>query len=92
MKTLEQFVNEQPDERPINFSQARVDDEDCGCLLVHYGREHGLKGRLECGYAQVSEINGRQIEVPDSEYSCETVNKGVDRKPTTYGQLRALLV
>lgn len=37
-----EFIMKQPDDRPINFMDPR-DDDRCGCLMVHIGREKGLK-------------------------------------------------
>lgn len=42
------FVDAQPDDRPVDFNQF-YSIEDCGCLMVHFGKEVlKLKGRFSC--------------------------------------------
>lgn len=42
------FVDAQPDDRPIDFQQF-YSTEDCGCLMIHFGKEVlNLKGRFYC--------------------------------------------
>lgn len=95
MKTLEEFINEQPDERPVDFNEPRARQEDCGCVLIHYGREVlGLRGTLLAGVYGVRIYNeievSETISVPDKLFSNRAVAAGIN-KPETYGELRALL-
>ena len=32
------FVDAQPDDRPVNFKQF-YSTKDCGCLMIHFGKE-----------------------------------------------------
>ena len=42
------FVDAQPDDRPVNFQQF-YSTEDCGCLMIHFGKEVlKLNGRFSC--------------------------------------------
>lgn len=95
MKTIEQFISEQPDERPINFMQDDVSEEDCGCLLIHWGRENGLKGKLSAGMTEVWEKRDNgwldRLVVPDFDYADDAVRLGTRHNTKTYGQLRKLL-
>lgn len=95
MKTLEQFINEQPDERPIDFKQAVAHSSECGCLLIHYGRAAGLVGTLSCGYEYVYQAghatDAKTIDIPDRLFARRAVSVGTSQLPKTYGQLRALL-
>jgi hypothetical protein len=49
------FIFAQPREREINMGQNIAYPEDCGCMMVHYGREKGLKGKILCGFRDISE-------------------------------------
>ena len=42
-----EFIQAQPDDRKVDFADAFKDDE-CGCVMVHYGREKGLDFN-DCG-------------------------------------------
>lgn len=41
------FVNTQSDDRPIDFNQ-NESFEECGCLMVHYGKEVLCKSLFTC--------------------------------------------
>lgn len=90
MNTKE-FILAQPDERKIDFLNHLVkDDSECGCLLVHMGREiSGLSGRLVCGFTSILNLPHHQLVVfPDSESFIEV---GTDELPKTYGEFKAIL-
>ena len=33
------FVFAQPDDRPVNMRESRINKEECGCVMVHYWSE-----------------------------------------------------
>lgn len=93
MKTLREFIHEQRNNRPINFTQDHVRSKgQCGCLLVHYAREVlGMKGVIECCFDAVKKPNGQWVQPPDVEFSSRAVHRGVTKLPKTYGQLKRVL-
>lgn len=47
---LVNWIMEQPDEQPINFSQSAVHEPDeCGCLFVQYARARSGGSFIDCG-------------------------------------------
>lgn len=58
-KTFEElcsFVESQPDDTPINMGQytTGAQNQNCGCVLVQFGRSLGLGEFVSCGYAGMS--------------------------------------
>jgi hypothetical protein len=56
------YINSQPDDRPINFSQNNTNDS-CGCLMVHYFKDLGYKN-FSCGLFTIMDLdtkNGKTV-------------------------------
>lgn len=49
---LVNFINRQPDDRPINFKENKSSDT-CGCLMVHYAKSLGYDN-FSCGIFTIS--------------------------------------
>ena len=85
---LTAFAMEQPDDRKINFNNPK--DEECGCLMVHYGQAQGWAFPQGCSFCSWISADWKEIArllgyiddiVPASEWG----------NITTYGQLKTYL-
>ncbi len=95
MRTLKQFIEQQPAERPVDFSSSyRVKDGDCGCVLVHYGREElKMSGEINAGFDNVREHGTYRpvYSVHDRSFCMRVVSHGCSYYPPDYGTLRQIL-
>lgn len=50
------FINSQPDERPIDFTEPNYSPGDCGCLLVHLNQNvtSNYTDSIHCSFSDAS--------------------------------------
>jgi hypothetical protein len=86
---LVDFVNSQPDDRPINFSQNSF-HENCGCLMVHYGKFVGVIGE-RCSFTSVVDYNGEELVKFDESCSNLVTNCVLYYSVSNYKELKDLV-
>lgn len=81
---LIEFINKQPDERPINMRES-ASSHDCGCLLVQYGRDElKLPGVWGCGYTHIL----AQEHIEFDRQTLSFIKQLLHLSPTNYKQIK----
>ncbi len=92
-----EFINKQPDSRPVNFDEPNGNDE-CGCLLIHLFKERFPKDtNVSCAFQNVKSafnelnIDGNVVVFLDKDQE-EKKKTGDEcaRAIKTYGDLKKL--
>jgi hypothetical protein len=81
------FIFSQPREREINMGQNMAYPDDCGCMMVHYGRANGLEGLIVCGFRDIGE-SGEEIGTFSLEKSIKNYFPTNDWGRYTYGEIQ----
>lgn len=80
------FVDAQPDDRPVDFNQF-YSIEDCGCLMVHFGKEVlKLKGRFSCDNTRWIVKGNALAHLQDYNFIFYDIVS--DHQVKTYGELK----
>jgi hypothetical protein len=87
-KQLSEFINSQLDDRPVNMEQS-YGDEDCGCILVHFGRHLSHRKIKDVGY-NIINTDRSYVYMGDYDTRC-FIDDVIDRKPQTYGEVKKYL-
>ena len=83
------YIFAQPDERRVNFSQNYFHN-DCGCVMVHYGKDNGVKFH-GCGFqAWEGFRGGKQLQLEDDVTFMSFCPKG-ESDQYTYGDIKEFL-
>jgi len=91
------FVNAQPDERPVDMRECINSEPFCGCVMIHYGREvlklFSSKDFFGCGVAQwiVEDGLAPYIHIENYESIGDILNISFDFEGN-YGQIKARLL
>lgn len=52
---FKKFIFSQPRDRRVNMLENVVEhDDECGCMMVQYARNKGLKGIISAGFHEIS--------------------------------------
>lgn len=88
---LLKFINEQPDDRPVNFREPDCTCE-CGCLLVHFGEEKLGLEEFECGYSELIDPWARRVLASGGQGVDPLIKQLMGFDPETYGELKQLVM
>jgi len=88
------FINNQPDDRQVNFSENSSRDS-CGCLMVHMAKDLGYDN-FTCGLNGVySTVNGNREQVLkfDNTHSIifDMMFLSKSERPKTYKEVKVLI-
>lgn len=86
-KQIKDFVNKQPDDKPIDFQQ-NFSKDSCGCLMVHIGKELGFKD-FKCGIYYIA--NDKDETVLNIESNIVENILKLKNLPNNYKELKNLL-
>lgn len=85
---LTTFINSQLDDRPVDMNQPNG-DQDCGCVLVHFGRHYFHRQIGPVSFSGV--VNDRNQRLIGDNDVNQLINKLIHQKPKTYGEVKKIL-
>lgn len=91
--TSEEFlkwINEQPDDRLVNMMQFHSDSE-CGCLMVQYARDHGIKF-TDVGAETFWNGNQEVARLEDNIFNYFKKPSDVDSFSGSFGKIKEMLL
>jgi hypothetical protein len=83
----------QPDDAPINMRNSINTPENCGCLLIQFGRTKGLSFH-GCGFNILNDSNHRTVAEIGGENDCECVSlisRALKHEVKTFKEVKRLL-
>lgn len=90
MQTLIDFITKQPDDRQIEMGEAGSGHE-CGCMLVHFGREQLKWDRFHCGMQSIEEASTNKVETGGDQVY-DLIASAYERGPSlNYGVVKEIL-
>lgn len=90
------FIKSQPNDREVNM-QGSNSDHECGCVMVHYGKDVLNMGNVSCGYYDFISFSedgsGHSVDATLEESIDSIVGDSVWRQKgeITYGEVKELM-